>query len=59
MFKIKEEHDGSKRYNARLVVNGFQQKERIDYIDIFSAVVKQTMIQLVLSIITAEWLYFE
>ncbi|GKC83849.1 retrovirus-related pol polyprotein from transposon TNT 1-94 [Tanacetum coccineum] len=26
MFKVKEEHDGSKRYKARLVVKGFQQK---------------------------------
>ncbi|GJV49593.1 retrovirus-related pol polyprotein from transposon TNT 1-94 [Tanacetum coccineum] len=28
MFRVKEEQDGSKRYNARLVVKGFQQKER-------------------------------
>ena len=24
VYRIKNEHDGSKRYNARLVVNGFQ-----------------------------------
>ncbi|KAE8695306.1 hypothetical protein F3Y22_tig00110721pilonHSYRG00071 [Hibiscus syriacus] len=28
--KIKEEHDGSKRYKARLVVKGFQQKEAVE-----------------------------
>ncbi|GKC16828.1 hypothetical protein Tco_1013610, partial [Tanacetum coccineum] len=27
MFKVKEEHDGSKSYKARLVVKGFQQKQ--------------------------------
>nr|GEU36295.1 retrovirus-related Pol polyprotein from transposon TNT 1-94 [Tanacetum cinerariifolium] len=27
MFKVKEEQDGSKRYKARLVVKGFQQKQ--------------------------------
>ncbi|GKB21458.1 retrovirus-related pol polyprotein from transposon TNT 1-94 [Tanacetum coccineum] len=29
MFMVKEEHDGSKRYKARLVVKGFQQKRVI------------------------------
>ncbi|GKB94554.1 hypothetical protein Tco_0980691, partial [Tanacetum coccineum] len=29
MFKVKEEQDGSKRYKARLVVNGFQQRGRL------------------------------
>ena len=27
VYRIKNEHDGSKRYKARLVVKGFQQKE--------------------------------
>ena len=31
VYRIKNEHDGSKRYKARLVVKGFQQKEGIDY----------------------------
>ncbi|KAE8654176.1 E3 ubiquitin protein ligase upl2, putative isoform 2 [Hibiscus syriacus] len=29
IYRIKEEHDGSKRYKARLVVKGFQQKEDV------------------------------
>ena len=31
VYRVKEEHDGSKRYKARLVVKSFQQKEGIDY----------------------------
>ncbi|KAE8664067.1 hypothetical protein F3Y22_tig00112857pilonHSYRG00227 [Hibiscus syriacus] len=46
IYRIKEEHDGSKRYKARLVVKGFQQKECIDYNEIFSPVVKLSTIRL-------------
>ena len=35
VYRIKNEHDGSKRYKARLVVKGFQQKKGSDYIEIF------------------------
>ena len=31
VYRIKNEHDGSKHYKARLVVKGFQQKEGINY----------------------------
>ena len=31
VYRIKNKHDGSKRYKARLVAKGFQQKEGIDY----------------------------
>ena len=59
IFRIKEEHDGSKRYKARLVVKGFQQKEGVDYTEIFSPVVKLTTIRLVLKIVAAENLHLE
>nr|XP_016510979.1 PREDICTED: putative receptor-like protein kinase At3g47110 [Nicotiana tabacum] len=59
VYRVKEEHDGKKRYKARLVVKGFQQKEGIDYTEIFSHVVKLTTIRLVLSIVAAENLHLE
>ncbi|KAE8695627.1 Potassium transporter 10 [Hibiscus syriacus] len=59
IYRIKEEHDGSKRYKARLVVKGFQQKECIDYNEIFSPVVKLSTIRLVLKIVAAENLHLE
>jgi ATP-binding cassette subfamily B (MDR/TAP) protein 1 len=59
VFRVKEEHDGSKRYKARLVVKGFQQKKGIDYNEIFSPVVKMTTIRLVLGIVAAENLHLE
>ncbi|KAE8695714.1 hypothetical protein F3Y22_tig00110694pilonHSYRG00408 [Hibiscus syriacus] len=59
IYMIKEEHDGSKRYKARLVVKGFQQKEGIDYNEIFSPVVKLYTIRLVLKIVAAENLHLE
>ena len=59
VYRIKEEHDGNKRYKTRLVVKGFQQKEGVDYNEIFSLVVKLTIIRLVLKIIAAENLHFK
>ena len=41
------------------MVKGFQQKEGIDYADIFSPVVKLTTIRSVLSIVVVEGLYLE
>ena len=59
VFRVKDEHDGTKRYKAKLVVKGFQQKEGIDFNEIFSPVVKMTTIRLVLSIVAAENLHLE
>ncbi|GJV06414.1 retrovirus-related pol polyprotein from transposon TNT 1-94 [Tanacetum coccineum] len=59
MFRVKEERDGRKRYKARLVVKGFQQKQGVDYNEIFSLVVKMTTIRLVLSIVATENLHLE
>ena len=59
VYIIKNEHDGSKCYKARVVVKGFQQKEDIDYIKIFSPVVKMSTIRLVLGMVAAENLHLE
>nr|GEV98737.1 retrovirus-related Pol polyprotein from transposon TNT 1-94 [Tanacetum cinerariifolium] len=56
---VKEDQDGKKRYKARLVVKGFQQKHGVDYNKIFSLVVKMTIIRLVLSIVATENLHLE
>ena len=59
VYRIKNEHNGRKRYQARLVVKGFQQKEGIDYTKIFSLVVKMSTIRLVLGMVTTENLHLE
>ena len=57
VYRIKNEHDGSKRYKARVVVKRFQQKEGIDYTEIFSPVVKMSTIRLVLGMVAVENLH--
>ncbi|KAE8686265.1 hypothetical protein F3Y22_tig00111070pilonHSYRG00067 [Hibiscus syriacus] len=59
IYRIKEEHDGSKCYKARLVVKCFQQKEGIYYNEIFPPVVKLSIIRLVMKIVAAENLHLE
>jgi hypothetical protein len=59
VYKIKGEYDGSKHYKARLVVNRFHQKERIDYTEIFSPIVKMTTIRIVLSSVAADDIHLE
>jgi len=59
VYRVKIEHDGSKRFKARLVVKGFQQKKGIVYSEIFSPVMKLTIIKVVLGIVGAENLHLE
>ncbi|WVZ05968.1 hypothetical protein V8G54_019314 [Vigna mungo] len=59
VYRVKEDHDGSKRYKARLVVKGFQQKEGVNYTEIFAPVVKLNTIRTVLSIVASEDLYLK
>ena len=59
VYRLKEENDGTRRYKARLVVKGFQQRESIGVNEIFSHVVKLTTIRFVLSIVAAQDLHME
>ena len=59
MYQVRQESDSSKRYKVKLVVKGFQQKEEIDYTDIFSPIVKLITIRMVLSLVAVENLYIE
>lgn len=56
---MKEKHDESKQYKARLVVKGFQQKEGIDYTKIFSLIVKLTTIKTMLGQMAKKDLHLE
>ena len=59
VYRLKNEHDGNKRYKARLVVKGFEQKHGIDYSEVFFPVVKNTIIRLVLGMVANENLYLK
>ena len=58
-YRLKEEHDGTKRYKVRMVVKKFQKREGIDFNEILSYVLKLTTIQSVMSIVVAENLHLE
>jgi hypothetical protein len=58
VYRIKGEHNGSKCYKAILVVKDFQQKECVDYTDIFSPIVKIT-IRVILGIVATKNLHLE
>ncbi|CAI7803270.1 unnamed protein product [Closterium sp. NIES-53] len=50
LFKIKSDADGKiERYKSRLVVEGYQQKEKVDYKELFAPVVKPTTLRTLLA----------
>ena len=54
VYKIKSHSDGRiERYKAQLVARGFSQQEGIDYLEMFSPVVKPITIRLVLIIVVS------
>ncbi len=53
IFRLKIEADGSTRFKARLVVKGFEQRQGIDFDEIFSPVVKFTSIHMVLALVAS------
>ncbi|CAI7838294.1 unnamed protein product [Closterium sp. NIES-53] len=50
LFKIKSDADGKiERYKSRLVAKGYEQKEKVDYKELFSPVVKPTALRTLLA----------
>uniref|UniRef100_A0A2N9EH16 Integrase catalytic domain-containing protein n=1 Tax=Fagus sylvatica TaxID=28930 RepID=A0A2N9EH16_FAGSY len=59
VFKLKKDGEKLVKYEARLVVKGFNQKQGIDFDEIFSPVVKISSIRVILGLTTSLDLEFE
>jgi len=61
VYKIKYKVDGSlERSKARIVIRGFTQKERVDYTETFSFVVKMTTVcSLIASTVKKHWPFYQ
>jgi hypothetical protein len=53
VFKLKKDGEKLVKYKARLVVKGFNQKQGIDFDEIFSPVVKMSSIRVILGLIAS------
>lgn len=59
VYKIKYNSDGSiDRYMVRLVVKGYSQQERLDFIEIFSPVAKLVTVNTILAIAAINQWHF-
>jgi len=59
VYQLKEENNDTKRYKARIVMTGFQQREGINFYEIFSLIVNLITIRFIQSIMAAEDLHLE